>query len=151
MESRDSSGIVGWQCGRANSNNFTFDMKFIFVGGYMHSGTTMLQNILSKHSSILGVPSETRLMEYWVHNKRASKLRELTQRIHSDLNTKTSSITCYDQSNNLKEFWRCLFDEFNIPYIAEKTPTNIYFSEEILENFGDDARVILIYRSPFQV
>jgi len=38
-------------------------MKHFFVVGYMHSGTTLLQNIIGRHSSVLNIDGESKYFE----------------------------------------------------------------------------------------
>lgn len=125
-------------------------MRFIFVGGYMHSGTTMLQKVLTNHSLIFGIPFETRLFEYWNRKKKVINLQGIADKLNENVGLRVDCEECLGR-DSLVEYWNCMFKDVDFPYVAEKTPTNIYYTKEILEKFGETAKIALIHRSPFQV
>jgi sulfotransferase family protein len=148
-------------------------MNRIFIGGYMHSGTSLLHHILSRHISINPVEMETKFFEYydtingsidrtkdnWLHKylMYCQYVYEFGVPITSQLERKYSKWQeSYQEakefspkSDDLKEIFLEYLDYKSIivgcNYWVEKTPSNVYFVEDILRA-SPEAKLILIVR-----
>lgn len=139
----------------------------IFIGGYMHSGTTMLLKILAKHSWIYALPYETRFLEYLEKYKKIPRQEDRIKKIYTSIQVGGQQVALQYKSNVKNDFLipevksdspisifceitNQLAESVNKKIIVEKTPTNIFFIPEIIENFKD-SKIILIHRDVRQV
>lgn len=128
----------------------------------MHSGTTLLYKILGNHEDLFAFPGETRLMENVVPYEQ--KLKDC--RSQDDKSrfgnlfvdglklSSPDSISCKSKLavsdfQSVPLIFQTIADRLCERYgktgWVEKTPTNVYFIESILEKFPD-SKIILIYR-----
>lgn len=124
----------------------------------MHSGTTMLIKILKRHSYVYSVDRELRLFESYPkfdHNHKGNKkyLATISDRLFlkdSDRDTifanegrlLNDTSTVGELTTGVIELLR---EKNNRSLWAEKTPSNVFFIDEILRRFPD-SRIILIHR-----
>ncbi|WKZ61638.1 MAG: sulfotransferase [Cyclobacteriaceae bacterium] len=133
-------------------------MRSVFIGGYMHSGTSMLINILKRHPAIFAIRSELRLFENIPsidapHKNNPHLIRKFCERIRlSDDDTSVISAekdhffaTTKTYGELVIRIIEKLATRQNNLIWAEKTPSNVFFIDKIFEKFPD-SKVILIHR-----
>ncbi len=139
----------------------------IFIGGYMHSGTTMLLKILAKHSWIYALPNETRFFEYLEQYEKLPTQENKVKRIYSSIYDGSQQIASKykpkesgdftipkiqssDPVSIFIEITQKLAGDDGKKVVVEKTPTNIFFIPQINKNF-EKAKIVLIHRDVRQV
>ncbi|MCZ7545720.1 MAG: sulfotransferase [Anaerolineae bacterium] len=149
----------------------------IFVVGYMHSGTTMLVNILGEHPDVWRVKGETRFFSHaplyrlrYPNLENDDTLRDLIHTLASGIKWSGADMVrdetgikrdqldaIFDSVKLTREYatvFRAVFDHMSrsagCARWTEKTPTHIFHISEILEAIPD-AYFVEIVRDPRDV
>ncbi len=133
-------------------------MQSIFIGGYMHSGTSMLVNIIKQHSEIYAVGNELRLFESYPsfnhsHGRNQKYFKSILKKLRlsedEQAYIEVRKNTLLEETSTIGQLtirMVQLLKEFNGNlYWAEKTPSNVYFIDEIFKKFPD-SKIIVIHR-----
>lgn len=149
-------------------------MKRVFIVGYMHSGTTLLQNLIARNEQLYVVPGETRFFEkeHLLRNQfgdLASEqgstqfVEELGPRLARGLEQQVVdraaqkirlAVRDTPEAERLARGWRTLLD--HIAEVTgkagwvEKTPNHIHYLDAILRTCPS-AKIIEIVRDPRDV
>ena len=147
-------------------------MKYLFIGGVGHSGTTMLNHIFSSHSLALTTKGESRVAEslpmlqeeYAGIASKSAKYKFIADIIYFGYRFKKDKFYNPDDDNN--PYWQSDFDldvltddlsadvrkviletlqRTGKSLFVEKTPSNVFFHKNILK-LVPDAKVIIIHR-----
>lgn len=98
----------------------------IIICGCGRSGTTLLLGILDAHPSIQAVKSESRIFKQWRY--RSSRINKWFHLL------KVYVLLCQHKIKSTANRW------------AEKTPQNVQYIPQIIEEFGTNVRIIHIIR-----
>ena len=117
--------------------------RLIFVGGAPRSGTTLVQNILDSHTSIVGAPE-------FLHIDSIVKVGEVLKS-----SVERGFIDEFCSKEDVDRHFRHLLVSLLFPYLdasgaeilSEKTPANVLVFAELLELFPK-ARFIHVVRDP---
>jgi hypothetical protein len=134
-------------------------LPFIFIGGYMHSGTTLLYNIIKSQPEFFGLDIESKFFErldYYRKNFDLSSedslkkyIKTLCKRYNQEAFANEILDSCQNKHLNHSQIFRITYETFalrnNAKYCVEKSPSNVYHTRKIMQLFPD-AKVILIYR-----
>lgn len=131
------------------------------IGGAPSSGSSLLANILNRHSKIYCGPETHLFTKSVLYSDWKSARRRLLSKswrglrspgIHRyngiDLEMTAADIKELNQSDSLVEFANKYFSKFNKLDWVEKTPANGYCFDSFLEG-GADHKVIRIVRNPY--
>ena len=126
-------------------------MKKLFVVGCQRSGTTMLQQALTRHSQIV-IPPETAFFTHFLGHTRRGQIQHL-RRINADLGINLPPpARRVSQPQEAADFFERLAELYvekagrpDITYFGEKTPHHLLRLPRILRLFPD-ANIVLIYR-----
>lgn len=146
--------------------------KPVFIVGYMHSGTTLLRNILSRHPNIYAIPGETKFFDQQaLLRKRFPDLHDRVQyegyvayllgRLREEPPCREAVrracdalADCVQDERAHASVFLALIeaeaDEAGKSYWLEKTPGHVYHIEEIAALLPD-ARFVEIVRDPRDV
>jgi hypothetical protein len=145
--------------------------KVIFIGGSIHSGTTMMSRLFSQHSKALKIGSESRVAEsYYLLSKAYQKIKSNADKIHFleenafyGANFKRKKYQYQNKRKNLLEGninesdlshifnldYRKLINQSlsnnNLDFVVEKTPSNAFYAKEI-EKLFPEFKMIIIHR-----
>ena len=124
----------------------------------MHSGTSMLLSILSMHPRIYGIKPEIHFFDGYPafgyrHESEEKDFRRIVERLKVSkeellflLDSKHTLLAKTDTIGNLTSAIFDRLSEFHRrEFWVEKTPSNVYFVDNILSHFPD-SRIILIHR-----
>lgn len=124
----------------------------------MHSGTSMLINVLKKHSMVYAVESELRLFDnhpgfFDLHKENIelySKMARMLSLKNTDINfIESQREIIFETSQTVGQLVVQMIESLtahnNNACWAEKTPTNVYFVDKIIDTFPD-SKIILINR-----
>ncbi len=138
--------------------------SFILIGGSPSTGSSLLRQILNRHSEINCAPEthlfcKPELYENWSSKK--FQVQSLKSRsIHPKRGLETSELhvdnrlfkSLLRESESFQEFAQIFIKKFyadkDCKYIAEKTPCNANCASQFLSTFND-ARFIHIVRNPY--
>jgi protein-tyrosine sulfotransferase len=117
--------------------------RLIFIGGSPRSGTTLVQNMLDSHPSILGGPEFLHLPD----------IVELRRKLHASIDREWIDIFCSKEDVDhyavklIKRLFLSLADKHHRQFYSEKTPENILVFSELIELFPE-ANFIQVIRDP---
>ena len=117
--------------------------NLIFVGGSARSGTTLIQNMLDSHPSILGGPEFLHLPE--IVNVRNSMYRNVDRGWIDQICTKDSVDARF--RTLILDFLIPFLEKHNTELLSEKTPENALVFPELAELLPK-ARFIFVVRDP---
>lgn len=110
----------------------TESYKYLFIGGCGRSGTTLLQKMFVIHSKIDGGPEFSFTKDIFELYKKMS------------IAIKNGYLDKFVSENTLISIYKAYYNQFfyhfcskEIKYISEKTPSNIFVINELLEVFPD--------------
>ncbi len=136
-------------------------LDFVFVGGYMHSGTSLLAKILGSHSGVRGISGESKFFDY--HDFLKKKWDQNPPSSEAAIRNWWKEVFRFTDEPELAEFRG---DNSNVPFsgphevfirggrslleagesvVLEKTPTNVFHADLILEKIPK-SKIILIQR-----
>jgi len=131
------------------------------IGGSSSTGSSLLVNILNRHSGIYAGPethlfTKPKLYKDWKKEKESIKTKKgdalKSPGIHRYngviLEQSETLNTLLSKSNSLSEFANSYFSYFGKNDWVEKTPANSYCFDLFLKEFTD-AKVILMVRNPY--
>lgn len=129
--------------------------KLILIGGYMHSGTTLLHKIITKNPSVLNTFKETKILEfdksiqnqYVKQNNKIDFLAKLAR-----IKYKRSWVEEIELTNNVIEDYFNFIERLaicnNKNFIIDGTPNNYLLLDKLPKDLGDNYSIILIRRDP---
>src|SRR5690554_348341 len=128
------------------------ESKLLLVGGYMHSGTTLMHEILSHHRNILSVIKESKILEWesaWEHGyeKETDKLSFLLNNVLKNT-LKETDFTPMGKSV-VEDFFNLLKYESNklgLGYYLEGSPNSYLWLDKVPVEL--DYKMILVSRDP---
>ena len=103
-----------------------FDREPVIIGGCGRSGTTLLLSILSAHPSILAIPGELSVFNYWEENEAGRLMPLRLDRLHREILRRRIPKGAHRWS--------------------EKTPRNVRHIPEIMDYFNGKVKFIHIIR-----
>lgn len=128
------------------------EQELLLIGGYMHSGTTLLHNILISHPQILESYKETKILEWnavWQakYDNTINKLNFLNEKIlHEDSLDYDFNSTTEDVVMDLFSLLRYKAQKKNCKYYLEGSPNNYLLLDKIPSDLN--YKLFLITRDP---
>jgi hypothetical protein len=130
-------------------------VKPIFVGGYMHSGTTLLHKIVSSHNRVLSSYKETKVLKFrnYLQNRYSRSFDKLEflaslARIEKKPVIKTEMDLSGNLISDFFEFLRITALKENLLYFTDGTPNNYLLVDQIPDEYKDSFKILLITRDP---
>lgn len=123
-------------------------MRWIFVVGCYNSGTTLLEQILRRHPSIVGLPSEGQFLTDALVTPRSIGLPRLwAEKEHLFRFQPDEKVEVAQQ---VKKDWLAYLDQTEAPFAVEKSPTNVARTLWLQAHF-DNPYFINIVRNGYAV
>jgi hypothetical protein len=126
--------------------------NLLFIGGYMHSGTTLMHEISSNHENVLNSIKESKILEWesaWQmgYDKETNKISYLLNTVLRNTIKKSNFIP---EGKNVKiDFFKLLEYEANkdgLAYYLEGSPNSYIWLDKIPTEL--DYKMILVTRDP---
>ena len=126
--------------------------NLLFIGGYMHSGTTLMHEISSNHENVLNSIKESKILEWesaWQmgYDKETNKISYLLNTVLRNTIKKSDFIP---EGKNVKiDFFKLLgyeADKDGLAYYLEGSPNSYIWLDKIPTEL--DYKMILVTRDP---
>lgn len=135
-------------------------MNWIFTGGYMHSGTTLLKKVLTLKDDVYEIEGESKFFEQlpvlqtWVQREDAPQLTNYFSRlVHLDSSEVEAMVKKFLNQQN--SFDKGVFTLFKFiveeaassegkSIVLEKTPSNVFYIDIINREFKDSSFVGIV-------
>lgn len=122
------------------------DKKWIFILGCYNSGTTLLNQILSEHPQIAGLPDEGVMLTSELLKPEDYGWRRMWSQCFDEL--KNDQETTSQTATKIKKHWSHFYDDK--PYLVEKSISNVCRISFLKEHF-ESAYFIHIVRNGYAV
>ena len=127
--------------------------KPVFLGGYMHSGTTLLFDLLSTDSEIYTGIKETKVLEFssnFINKDSYFMLNAITCEKNNKHKIKESTVTKENFFKTYFEIFTKLSQFKNQFFFLDGSPNNYLFFKELYK-FNQQSKLIFIQRCPLDI